>query len=252
MIPHPEETDRLIGRYLDGLAGPEECGRLSVLIETDAAVRTRFLDLAEVHATLAAVLVAFTIPARTRLDSRGMVTGLDRLVQHYKTLPLPEGFGLLEPHEQNVLHELEVVVETGTAPLQRLEHALMPLVTFVVLPLFAFANAGVTISGSFVEVLGSPVTLGVVLGLVVGKPLGLTLAAWLGVKAGLRLPDGMRMGDVVAVGMLAGIGFTMALFVGELAFTDARMVDAAKVGTLGASLLAAGLGFWLLRRRSPA
>ncbi len=201
-----------------------------------------------VHATLAAVVMAFTIPARTRLDSRGMVDALGQLVHDYGQKALPPGHGLLEPFEQDVLHEIEHVVEKGTAPLQRLEHALMPLVTFVVLPMFAFANAGVTIAGSATEVLGSPIVLGIGLGLVVGKPLGISLAAWLAVKAGLRLPAGVTPRDVFGIGMLAGIGFTMALFIGELAFAEPALIDAAKVGTLVASPIAGLLGYWLLRR----
>ena len=166
-------------------------------------------------------------------SSRGMARSLEQLVHHYGTLPLPAGYGLLKPYEQDVLHEIDAVVEKGTAPLQRLEHVLMPLVTFVVLPLFAFANAGVTVTGKMSEVASSPVVLGVVLGLVVGKPLGIGLAAYLAVKASLaRLPAGMTLGDVLAVGILCGIGFTMSLFIGELAFADAALVDAAKVGTL--------------------
>lgn len=213
------------------------------------AVWVCFLE-SGVHATLAAVIMAFTIPARTRLDSRGMARSLQKVVDHYATQPLPEGYGLLEPYEQVALHEMEGILEKGTAPLQRLEHALMPLVTFVVLPLFAFANAGVTIEAGLLDVLGNPVVLGIVLGLVVGKPLGIGLAAWLAVKVGLtRLPDGLTLGDVVGIGMLAGVGFTMSLFIGELAFTEPALVDAAKVGTLAASSIAGVLGFWVLRLR---
>jgi NhaA family Na+:H+ antiporter len=204
-----------------------------------------------VHATIAAVVVAFTIPARTRLDSRGMARSLELLVRRYAALPLPEGYGLLKPYEQDVLHAIEDVVEKGTAPLQRLEHTLMPVVSFLVLPLFAFANAGVTVTGSLGDVIASPVALGVVAGLVVGKPLGVGVAAFLAVKSGLRLPAGMKLGDAVAVGLLAGIGFTMSLFLGELAFADAALVDAARIGTLAASLVASVVGFWVLRRRFP-
>jgi NhaA family Na+:H+ antiporter len=202
-----------------------------------------------VHATLAAVLVAFTILARTRLDSQGMARSLDRLVKDYSALPLPPGYGLLKPYEQDVLHTIEEVVERGTAPLQRLEHRLLPVVTFVVLPLFAFANAGVTMTGSVIELASNTVFLGVLLGLVLGKPLGIALAAWLAVRSGLaHLPAGMTCADVLALGFLAGIGFTMSLFVGQLAFTDHALVDAAKLGTLCASAIAGSVGFALLRR----
>jgi NhaA family Na+:H+ antiporter len=206
-----------------------------------------------VHATLAAVLIAFTIPARTRLDSRGMVRSLEHLVGRYAAQPLPEGHGLLEGYEQDIVHEIERVVGDGTAPLQRLEHALMPLVTFVVLPLFALANAGIMLSGSFAEALGSSVVAGIVLGLVVGKPAGIALAAWLALRLGVaRLPEGMTMRDVVGVGMLGGVGFTMSFFIGELAFADPELVDRAKVGTVIASVTAGFLGYRLVRRPARA
>src|SRR5690606_31098446 len=203
-----------------------------------------------VHATIAAVIVAFTSPARTRLDSRGMARSLDELVKTYAALPLPEGNGLLKPYEQDVLHEIEAVVEQGTAPLQRLEHELMPLVTFVVLPLVAFANAGVVLSGPLHEAIASPITFGVVLGLVAGKPLGVGLAALLAVRTGIAsLPVGMRVADVFALGMLAGIGFTMSLFIGELALDAPARIDAAQIGTLAASAIAGVAGYGMLRRR---
>ncbi|MBI5498331.1 MAG: Na+/H+ antiporter NhaA [Deltaproteobacteria bacterium] len=205
-----------------------------------------------VHATLAALLVAFTIPARTRLDSRGMAQSLDRLVQHYAAQPLPDGYGLLKPYEQDVLHEIEHVVERGTAPLQRLEHALLPLVTLVVLPVFAFANAGVRVQGNPLDLVASPLVLGIVLGLVVGKPVGILAAAWVTVRLGVgELPAGLSFRAVGALGVLGGIGFTMSLFVGGLAFSDPALVDAAKVGTLLASVVAGTAGFLVLRRLRP-
>ncbi len=198
-----------------------------------------------VHATLAAVLVAFAIPARTRLDSQGMAATLGHLLQRYRSLPLPSGHGLLPPEEQRVLYEIEDVVEEGTAPLQRLEHGLLPLVTFVVLPVFALMNAGVTLGGAG---LTSPkVFAGVFFGLVIGKPLGITLAAWVATRARIaELPSGVTLADVGVVGVLAGIGFTMSLFIGELAFSSPSAINDAKLGTLCASSVAAALGLLLV------
>ncbi len=209
--------------------------------------------LSGVHATLAAVLVAFAIPARTRLDSQGMAATLGRLVQRHRSLALPAGHGLLPPEERRVLYEIEDVVEQGTAPLQRLEHGLLPVVTFLVLPLFALMNAGVTLGSAG---LTSPkVFAGVFCGLVFGKPLGITLAAWIATRARIaELPAGVALADVVVVGVLAGIGFTMSLFIGELAFSSPGAIDDAKLGTLCASSVAAALGLLLLwwRSRSQA
>jgi NhaA family Na+:H+ antiporter len=209
-----------------------------------------------VHATIAAVGLAFTIPARTRLDSRSMADSLQRLVEGYGKLPLPEGHGLLTHQEQRYLHAIKDVLEKGSAPLQRIEHALMPAVTFVVLPLFALANTGVQLGGREGSWL-DPVPVGVVLGLVVGKPLGIWLVAAVSVRLRVAdLPGGMSLTDVAALGALCGVGFTMSLFIGSLAFPDQAHVDLAKMGTLTASVLAGVLGLgtlaWRLRARPAA
>ena len=149
---------------------------------------------------------------------------------------------------------MEDAVEAAGAPLQRMEHVLHPWVAFAIVPLFALANAGVRIEGEVGAALGNRVTLGVILGLVLGKQLGVTLGAWLAVRAGITdLPQGVGWRHIYGAGWLAGIGFTMALFVADLAFVgdDGELLTAAKVGILVASLIA-GVGGWLiLRRASP-
>jgi NhaA family Na+:H+ antiporter len=134
-----------------------------------------------------------------------------------------------------------------------MEHVLHPWVAFAIIPLFALANAGVRIEGDLGAALGNRVTLGVVLGLVLGKQLGVMLGAWLAVRAGItELPEGVSWRHIYGAGWLAGIGFTMALFVADLAFADAGeggLLTAAKVGILVASLIA-GVGGWLILRRS--
>jgi NhaA family Na+:H+ antiporter len=120
-------------------------------------------------------------------------------------------------------------------------------VTFVVLPVFAFANAGVTLSGDIGPSLGSELVLGIVLGLFVGKPIGIASFAWLAVKLGLAdLPRGVTWRQILGVGVLGGIGFTMALFIAELAFVDVAQIDAAKIGILAASTVSALVGFCIL------
>ena len=140
------------------------------------------------------------------------------------------------------------------APLQRLEHALHPWVAFAIVPLFALANAGVRLEGDLGAALAEPVTLGVVLGLVLGKQLGVTLGAWLAVRARAGRPARRGVGwrHVYGAGWLAGIGFTMSLFVADLAFADpaeAPLLAAAKLGILVASLVA-GVSGWLILRRA--
>ena len=135
--------------------------------------------------------------------------------------------------------------------MQRLEHALHPWVAFGIVPLFALANAGVALGGGLGAALREPVTLGVIAGLLVGKQLGVTGGAWLAVRAGLAdLPEGVGWRHLYGAGWLAGIGFTMSLFVGSLAFGEGPRLEAAKIGILAASLVAGLVGWGLLRTNS--
>jgi NhaA family Na+:H+ antiporter len=118
----------------------------------------------------------------------------------------------------------------------------------LIMPLFALGNAGVVLGGDLAATLLNPVSLGIVAGLVVGKQLGITLFAWLAVKSGLSgLPEGITWRQVYGVGWLAGIGFTMSLFIADLAFTDSSFVDTAKLSILAASLIAGLVGWTILR-----
>jgi len=148
--------------------------------------------------------------------------------------------------------ELDAVsrlARTAVSPAERLEHLLHPWTSFLIVPLFALANAGVELrSDSFDRPGAAKVTLGVVVGLVAGKTLGITGAAWLAVRSGLgRLPEGSTWPMVAGMATIAGIGFTVALFVAELAFVPGPLQDAAKIGVLGASIVAAVIGAAVVR-----
>ena len=148
-----------------------------------------------------------------------------------------------------MIRHIEVDCERAATPLQRLEKALHPLVAFGVMPLFALANAGVELPDDPLGALTSPVALGVGVGLAVGKPLGIVLTVLLLVRLGVgRLGNGITRAHLVGMGFLAGIGFTMSLFVNELAFADPVLREEAKLGILLASLVAGSIGFLLLRR----
>ncbi|MEQ1821609.1 MAG: Na+/H+ antiporter NhaA [Fimbriimonadaceae bacterium] len=140
-------------------------------------------------------------------------------------------------------------VDTETiSPLVRLENLLHPLVVYLVIPLFVFANIGIPVSDSVSQGLSSHVGQGVALGLLVGKPVGIVLACWLTVKLGIAsLPSRVKWSQLFGTGLLAGIGFTMSLFVTELAFTDFAVINAAKGAILVASLTSAFLGLAVLR-----
>jgi NhaA family Na+:H+ antiporter len=132
-----------------------------------------------------------------------------------------------------------------TAPILRLEHALHNFSAFVVMPLFAFANAGVRIGGPIEH---AEIAIGVLAGLIIGKPLGITAAAFITVKSGMaKLPDGVNWASLLGYACLAGIGFTMSLFIAMLAFDQTALVEAAKLGILAGSLLAGIAGAIVLK-----
>ena len=200
-----------------------------------------------VHATVAGVLLALTIPSRTRIDEGAFLAGAREALDDFHDARDPERTVLSSSAHQDALHRLEELTEQAQAPLARLEYGLHGVVTFGIMPLFALANAGVPLAGAG-TLIGSPVAIGVVLGLLLGKPIGITLAAWLAVKTGLAAaPAGAGWRMIHGVSWLGGIGFTMSLFIAGLAFQDAALLTAAKLGTFLASVLAGVTGYLLLR-----
>jgi NhaA family Na+:H+ antiporter len=190
-----------------------------------------------VHATIAGVILGLQTPARSWV-SPGRLQGIARRAMNALSGAWDEG-GVRRAE----LVRLETAAREARSPLERLEAALHPWVSFGIMPLFALANAGVRIElGSF----GESVAVAVGAGLVAGKPLGVVAASWIAVRSGIaRLPDGAGWGGIAGVGALAGIGFTMSLFIAALAFSGPAL-DAAKVGILGGSVVAGALGLALL------
>jgi NhaA family Na+:H+ antiporter len=194
-----------------------------------------FVHESGVHATVAGVLLAFTIPTHTRINAVEFSQEARALLDEFDRTETGDFLVLTSKGQQEALFALERAAEHVNAPLLRLEHGLHNVSAYFVMPLFAFANAGVTLGGP-VEHLD--VVFGVMAGLMVGKPLGITLASWLAVRGGLaRLPDGVSWPMLHGVAWLGGIGFTMSLFIAMLAFDAPAYLDAAKVGILGGSLL---------------
>ncbi|MEI2453919.1 Na+/H+ antiporter NhaA [Lysobacter firmicutimachus] len=158
--------------------------------------------------------------------------------------------GLLIPHvdKRNAIDD-----ETEHSPLETLEHALHPWVAYAILPLFAFVNAGLALGGIQLQDMLDPLPMGVVLGLVVGKPIGIVGAALLMRALGwARFPSGMDLRAMFGLGLMCGIGFTMSLFIASLAYQDPSRYDEAVLGILGASLLSALIGYFWLRAVLPA
>jgi Na+:H+ antiporter, NhaA family len=197
-----------------------------------------------VHATIAGVALGLATPAVPFQRPRAVSLEAHRVADDTVDDP--------EPPDADAHHWLHLagLTREAVSPLARLEHLLHPWTSWVVIPVFALANAGVAISSSTLgEALGSGVALGVVVGLVVGKTAGVTLFTWLATRTGItRLPDGVRWRHLLGVAALAGIGFTVSLFVTSLAFQTPAVQDAAKVGILAASLLAGLVGALLLTR----
>ncbi|GFM36190.1 Na+/H+ antiporter NhaA [Desulfovibrio psychrotolerans] len=206
-----------------------------------------------VHATVAGVLLAFCIPASTRASREDFLATARKIADDFVARQKCSSPMLADPHGHSLVDAMRRASNDAMAPLLRLEHALVPWVAWVVMPIFALANAGVTLGEGTAAATTSAITLGVVFGLAVGKPVGVFFASFIMVKLGLcRLPDGVTWQHIAGTGFLAGIGFTMALFIAQLAFTDAAMLDLAKVGVLGASTLCGVIGWAWLRRLPPA
>ncbi|MBA3474840.1 MAG: Na+/H+ antiporter NhaA [Rubrobacter sp.] len=202
-----------------------------------------------VHATIAGVLLAMTVPASSFIDtgvflkrSRGL---LDRFEQAGERAGDPV---LCNEERQGALHALNRANEDVEPPLQELEHALHPWVVFAIMPLFALANAGVLLGEDFTSTLLNPVSVGIVAGLLLGKQVGITLFAWLAVKSGMsELPQGVTWLHIYGASWLAGIGFTMSLFISDLAFAEGSLLDVSKLGILTASLIAGIAGWSIIR-----
>jgi NhaA family Na+:H+ antiporter len=205
-----------------------------------------------VHATIAGILLAMVIPVRPMKSPRQFVSDAEAVLEKLKERQESESC-IVTDREQ--LHALEFV-HTGSGDALpaglMLEHDLHPVQVWLILPLFALANAGVALGADVVGVLTSPLPLGIILGLVVGKPLGIFLLSWLTVRSGKgALPAGVNWLQVAGAGCLAGIGFTMSLFISDLAFDNQQLITAAKIGILAASLTSGILGFAILSRALP-
>jgi len=196
-----------------------------------------------VHATIAGVAMALLTPARARYERKDLEAAMESLLAEYRSLDNDQSVS------DYALQDIEEVARENRSVLQRLEHGLHPWSSYVIVPMFALANAGVVISaGSLADAVGSPITLGVALGLVLGNPVGIMVGSYVAVRLGFgELPAGARWRDILSLACVAGIGFTVALLIAELAFVDAQMIEEAKIGILAGSATM-GIGGYLLLR----
>ena len=205
-----------------------------------------------VHGTLAGILVALTVPARSWINPSEFLVRAKKAIDDFEAACYATAHMLSNEPQQRATHTLERLCEDVETPMTHLQHRLNPWVAYGVLPLFALANAGIPLLTGLGEALSSPVSWGVIAGLVIGKPLGITLFAWLAVRLGLALkPGAIAWRHVAGVALLGGIGFTMSLFITELAFEAGPLADAARVGILIGSLVAGLAGYLVLRQTLP-
>ncbi|HNR07397.1 MAG TPA: Na+/H+ antiporter NhaA [Saprospiraceae bacterium] len=206
-----------------------------------------------VHATIAAVMAAMTIPAKVKVSEAEYTYGLKRLMTRFEA-EKPNNKPTVTENQLLILDDIRQFSIAALTPLQRLEHSMHPLVSFIIIPLFALSNASVVLSAEALLQVVNPVFLGVFTGLLAGKVLGVFgITSVLIRLKWIQLPPGMNSRHLLGAGFLAAIGFTMSLFISNLAFEDPALVEQAKMGILFASLLASVIGYLIIRfsRRGP-
>lgn len=213
--------------------------------------------LSGVHATIAAVLIAFTIPADSRVSENLFIEKIKLFLNQFKLADQNENAPTLTTEQLHVLNHIRTVTKDAMTPLQRLEHNMHPIVSFFIMPVFALANAGVTFSNDILSEVTSNVTLGVAFGLIIGKVIGVFGVSMAVIKLKIaNKPAGLNTTHLFGVGFLAAIGFTMSLFVTNLAFIgpdpalNAEHQLQAKLGIFMASLIAGIIGYIILKTNS--
>ncbi len=203
-----------------------------------------------VHATIAGVLAAFTIPANVKVSEKTYSEVLSSLLDSFRNAK-PNKLRTVTNEQFHILENIQKFSNSAHTPLQRLEHKMHPLVAFGVMPIFALANAGVTLDNNFLTHFVSPVAIGIMAGLLIGKLIGIMGAVWLVRKMGWAdLPEGLRMPHMWGAAFLASIGFTMSLFITELAFRDPDLVMQAKIGVLAVSIFCSLAGYMIINSAS--
>lgn len=204
--------------------------------------------LSGIHATMAGIIAALTIPANVKLMDKHFVVKMNALTNDFEK-SVPNNVTLLTHEQLHIVDRIRFYAKAALTPLQRLEHSMHPLVAYFVMPVFALANTGITFSGNFVKDLVSNVSLGVILGLALGKFIGIVAVSRILVKLKLAvLPYGLNWRHIYGTAMLAGVGFTMSLFITDLAFVNPEYIFQAKIGIFVASTICGIGGFLVLRK----
>ncbi|HSK73231.1 MAG TPA: Na+/H+ antiporter NhaA, partial [Pyrinomonadaceae bacterium] len=203
--------------------------------------------LSGVHATIAGILAALTIPATVKVNSMDFLTSLRSFADKFEIVS-PGVKNMMSYEQMNIIDKIKHYLGAVDTPLQRLEHGMHPLVAFIVLPVFAFANAGITVTADLFAQIASTVTLGTFLGLTIGKTVGIIGMSKLVVYLNwAELPIGSTWKQIYGTAFLASIGFTMSIFITELAFENEQFILQAKLGIFIASIIGGVVGYLLLR-----
>lgn len=207
--------------------------------------------LSGIHATIAAVLAAFMIPADAKINESVYLKRIKKLTRRFEKEE-PNEVRTLEEGQVDVLTHIQHDTTIAIPLLQQLEHKMSPIVTFLIMPIFAIANAGISFTDlSLSDIFSTHVAVGVTLGLLLGKPIGIIVATFLMVKMRwATLPSAITRRTLLGLGMLASIGFTMSMFISTLAFTDELLMTQAKLGIFLASILGGIGGYVLLNKKS--
>ena len=209
-----------------------------------------------IHATIAGVLLAMTIPARPTFTTTQFEKRITALFEEFRAEKRANAMHspLCNDRIAAIAASVEKTADAVQTPLQKMEHSLTPWVTFLIIPIFALSNAGIDLKViEWGNIFADKVTIGVMLGLVVGKFIGISLFSWIAVKARIgRLPSNVQWSHLMGAAWLGGIGFTMSLFIGQLAFSSSIAIEQAKLGILLASLVSAIIGVaWLITFTKP-
>ncbi len=207
------------------------------------------IEKSNLHGTVAGILVALTIPARPKTGPRKFTKKVEQLTEDLRTKELNQETTIVEdPKKQKIIQKVESLAVSSSSPIWRLQHVVEPYVFIMILPIFAFLNAGIPISiDNIARAFEHQITVNIFTSLLVGKFVGISLMVYLVCRLKLgTLPQGMRFGHAVGLSMLAGIGFTMSIFIAEMGFGDEQVMVFAKTGIFAASIVAAIAGFLFL------
>ncbi|MBQ2133895.1 MAG: Na+/H+ antiporter NhaA, partial [Bacteroidales bacterium] len=211
-----------------------------------------FIFQSGIHATIAGVILALTIPSKTVINEVRFSVSTKYWLDKFKQVSNSEVEVLANPEQQHILHQMEKNVKNMSPLMHKFEAGLHPLVTFFIMPVFALANAGVALSGDLFAIPVPSVATGIFFGLLCGKPLGIFLFSLAAVKMRIaELPQGTNWKQIFALGIIAGIGFTMSIFIDGLAFSNENLVNIGKAAILGTSLVAALAGCAAVYFTSP-